>query len=440
VRILLVSAYELGHQPIHLASPAAALRAAGHEVRAHDLAVERLDDALIDWADRVAISVPMHTAMRLATDLVALCRRRRPDLPIALYGLYAGMSPGIDVDAMLVGEYEPDLVRWVTGGNAGGLSVRLDRGSFRVPERDLLPPLTSYAHLQVGDRHRVVGYVEASHGCRHRCRHCPIPAVYEGRYRIVGRDVVVADALNQAELGAEHITFGDPDFLNGPTHAMAVLEEIHRSAPDLTFDITVKVEHLLRHRDLVHRMRRLGVLFVISAFETTHGPTLQLLDKGHTPDDMGGAVEVCRDAGLDVHPSWMPFVPWTTPAHVVDIFRFLDRHDLFAVTDPVQMSIRLLIPPGSLMVEIPEIARAIGPLDPLALTHPWQSDDPRADELQRRLAALAEGAAMAGADPQTTLAEQWRVALEISGGEPSEAQIPAGAVDGRPRMTEPWFC
>jgi len=40
MRVLLVSTYELGHQPLHVASPAALLRRVGHDVRCLDLSVE----------------------------------------------------------------------------------------------------------------------------------------------------------------------------------------------------------------------------------------------------------------------------------------------------------------------------------------------------------------------------------------------------------------
>ncbi len=440
VRVLLLSTYELGHQPLHVASPAAVLMSAGHDVMAVDLSIDRLGDEAIEWAEAVGISVPMHTALRLAAGVVDRCRRIRPGLPIALYGLYAGMNPELDVDAMLVGEYEAGLLSWVGDTTGGGLAVDLGRQSFQVPERGLLPPLDAYAHLRTGDLHRVVGYVEASHGCRHRCRHCPIPAVYDGRYRIVGEETVVADVLAQVEAGAGHITFGDPDFLNGPAYAMAVLERCHREVPAVTFDVTIKVEHLLRHSDLVRRLPGLGVLFAISAFESTDDRTLRLLEKGHTVADMRAAMDLCREVGLDLHPSWMPFVPWTAPGDVVDIFRFLDGHDLLTITDPVQMSIKLLIPPGSLMLEVPEVAEAVGDFDPGALGYQWAFADPAAGVLQQSLAAMAEEADAVGRDPVETLVAMWAVALDAAGADASEAQIPPGATVGRPRMTESWFC
>ena len=175
MRALLVSTYELGHQPLHVASPAGALIAAGHEVATLDLAVERLTPGLLDGVDVVAISVPMHTAMRLGVTAARAIREARPTLPIAFYGLYAAMSgdPTVDrlADAVIAGEYEEELVGWVSAGGGELESVEVGKTTFTVPARQTLPLLDQYAHLSMGEEHRLAGYVEASHGCRHRCRH-----------------------------------------------------------------------------------------------------------------------------------------------------------------------------------------------------------------------------------------------------------------------------
>ncbi len=442
MRILLVSTYELGHQPLGVAAPAAALLEAGHEVSAIDVAVDSLDMRVVEWADRVAISVPMHTAMRIGVEVAGRIRGHVPATPIAMYGLYAAMGAdrtvGQVVDVAIVGEYQQQLLRWADGEELGPVVTDLSIGSFAVPARHLLPGLDRYAHLQHGAEHRTVGYVEASHGCRHRCRHCPIPAVYDGLYRVVGLDPLLSDIEVLVGMGARHVTFGDPDFLNGPAHSMRAIERAHEAFPSLTFDVTIKVEHLLNHAELLPRLAAAGTLFVVSAFECTDDRSLDMLDKGHTVADMEQALAISRAAGLDIHPSWMPFMPWTEPAHVVDIFRFLDRHDLLGITDPVQLSIRLLVPEGSLILDV--AAEQMGAYDPVALSYRWHSEDPRSDRLQSELAAIAAAHADTGRDPLETLVEMWSLSLDVSGGDPGEAQIPAGATAGRPRMTEPWFC
>ncbi|MFQ5427060.1 MAG: radical SAM protein, partial [Gaiellales bacterium] len=354
MRVLLISTYELGHQPLHLASPAAALRAAGHDVRCLDLSIDRGDPEALGWAQAVAFSVPMHTAMRLAVRGAGAVRHARPGLPICLYGLYAPMGRDLAAEApadrVIAGEYEPGLVAWVDGLARGDRAaveepvVQLGRTSFRLPARDLLPPLERYAHLSLGGEERPVGYVEASHGCVHRCRHCPVPVIYDGRIRIVQANVVLADIERLVEIGARHITFGDPDFLNGVRHSMGVVEAMRERFDGLTFDCTTKVEHILQYADVWGELAAAGCLFVVSALEGVSDEILTRLDKGHTTRQAAEAVGLLRSHGIELRPSLLPFTPWTTLADVADIIDFVTAHDLVGNVDPIQYSIRLLLP------------------------------------------------------------------------------------------------
>jgi len=444
VNVLLISTYELGRQPVHVASPAAALEASGHTVKAIDLAVQQWDPALVDWADTVAISTPMHTAMRLA---ISVCRRikdRRPDLPVAAYGLYAGMMNEEESDLFdraIVGEYENTLVQWVAGQHSDEpVTVHLDRGGFRNPDRSILPSLDHYAHLSVNGEERLVGAVEASHGCVHLCRHCPIPVVYNGTLRIVDAETVLADIDQQVASGARHITFGDPDFLNGPAHSLRIIRAMHERHPDVTFDCTVKVEHILAHADIWDEFASAGCLFVVSAFESMNDDVLIKLDKGHTAEDAARAVHLLRDAGIDIRPSWLPFTPWTTREDIDAMFRFISSHDLIESTDPVQMGIRLLIPAGSLVLDIDGIDRFIGQYDSIALTHEWTSDDPAMDALSETLMNIAEQASTDGLSTTDTFMQQWLAVTDGTDLEAPTVAIDQGATLGRPKLTESWFC
>ena len=456
MRVLLVSTYELGHQPLHVASPAAALRKAGHEVRCLDLSVERWDAGALEWAQAAGFSVPMHTAMRLAMRAAAGVRRARPELPVCFYGLYAPVSRDLTVGALadraIAGEYEPALTAWVGELAAGGPPdaradeslIQLGRGEFELPARDLLPPLERYAHLALGGDERLVGYVEASHGCVHRCRHCPVPTVYDGRIRIVGADTVVRDIARLVELGARHITFGDPDFLNGRRHSLRVVQAMHERFPELTFDCTTKVEHILRDAELWPALAGAGCLFVVSALESVNDEILERLDKGHTTEEAARAIALLREQGIEVRPSWMPFTPWTTPGDVVEMLDFVAEHDLVGNVDPVQYTIRLLLPEGSLLLERPDMRPHLGGYDAERLSYRWTPIDPDSDRLQARLAALVEQSA-AGSEPiPETFAKVRAAALEAAGRSPSPAgraePILAGSTEGRPRLTEPWFC
>ena len=450
MRVLLVSAYELGHQPLHVASPAEALRHAGHQVRTLDVSVERWDVDLVAWADAVAFSVPMHTAMRLAIDGARVVKQQRAATPICFYGLYAVMSQDVVtsglVDHAIAGEYETALVRWVEGGASGGAadtavrsSVELGRSEFRRPYRASLPALARYAHLAIDGEERPVGYVEASHGCSHRCRHCPIPVIYDGRIRVVAQDVVLDDVAHLVAAGARHITFGDPDFLNGVHHSRRVVDGMHQRFPSLTFDCTVKVEHVLRHAELWASFAEAGCLFVVSALETVNNDILARLDKGHTAAQGAEAVDLLRRHGIEMRPSLLPFTPWTTFDDVLDIVDFVADHDLIANVDPVQYTIRLLLPERSLLLDDRDLVARLGPYDPVRLSYTWEATDPALDALQRDLAGLVEHDA-AGQSVVATFMDINATVRAAAGSSRPAATIPVGSTEGRPRLSEPWFC
>jgi hypothetical protein len=484
--MLLVSSYELGHQPLHVASPAGALVRAGHEVRCIDLAVEDFDPEALRWADAVAFSVPMHTATRIALQVAEQVRRLRPGIPICFYGLYAPLATQSDkervVSLAVAGEYEPRLIGWADSlddssnepnrledGSSPSTHVDLGRGRFGLPARSLLPPLDRYARLSAFGETRLAGYVEASHGCAHRCRHCPVPVVYDGRTRLVGIDTVMADIEQLVAMGARHVTFGDPDFLNGPRHAQRVVEDLHSSFPDLTFDVTAKVEHVLAHDQLWPRFAEVGCIFVVSAFESTSPLVLAKLAKGHDAEDEQEAVRVLRASGIEPRPSLLPFTPWTRPGDMADLLDLVARCDLVGNVDAVQYSIRLLLPPGSLLLDPKQVEGDRGATgdadertpppgpasefdqkdayDPTRMTWSWRAEDPRLDSLAELLSEIAERAGREGcgaSDVYRTVRERVWAELELPG--PVEAPEPDRALcskiplDERPRLTESWFC
>ena len=454
MRVLLISTYELGHQPLHIASPAAALRRAGHEVRCLDLSVQPWDPGALESAQAVGFSVPMHTAMRLALSAGRRVRREHPGLPICFYGLYATVSRELVERELaaraIAGEYEPALTAWVDelaaprapAPAAGRPIIHLQRGSFDPPARELLPGLERYARLAVGGEERLVGYVEASHGCVHRCRHCHVPAVYDGRIRVVQAETVLRDVERLAEMGARHITFGDPDFLNGWRHSLAIVRALHERRPELTFDCTTKVEHVLEHADVWADVAASGCLFVVSALESVNDEILARLDKGHTTAEAVLALDLLREHGIETRPSFMPFTPWTTPRDVLEIVDFVAAHDLVANVDPVQYTIRLLVPEGSLLLEGKDLREHLGPYDAERLSYPWRSADPAADRLQGRLSALVQQSAAAREAIGLTFARIRAAVREATGeaGGPEPEAIPMGSSEGRPRLTEPWFC
>ncbi|HUJ39832.1 MAG TPA: CUAEP/CCAEP-tail radical SAM protein [Candidatus Acidoferrales bacterium] len=459
MNVLLISTYELGRQPFGLASPAAWLRRAGAEVRCLDVSRDRFREEWVRAADVIAFYVPMHTATRLAVMLLEPVRRLNARARICFYGLYAAMNGeylrGLGVESILGGEFEQPLVAFVEGlkkefkkeraENAEGTEntgISLRRQEFLAPDRAGLPGLENYAHLRMpGGAHRIAGYTEASRGCKHLCRHCPIVPVYRGAFRIVQPDVVLADIRQQVAAGAQHITFGDPDFFNGPRHAMAIVGAMHREFPGLSYDATIKIEHLARHDDLLPLLRETGCAFVVTAAESVDDGILERLEKGHTRADFLAVVRRCREIGLALEPTFVPFTPWTTTEGYCDLLRVLVEEGLAPQVPPIQLAIRLLIPAGSLLLELEEVRRIAGAFDPAALVHPWQHPDLRVDALAEDVQSLVERGEKTGSSREKLFRQIWEAAHRAAGRDaPAPAEPLLVARAAVPYLTEPWYC
>ena len=442
--ILLIACYELGHQPLSLAWPAAFLERRGIAPAVMDLSVEPFDAEKVRRARVVAIAVPMHTALRLGVAAARRVREVNPTCHVCFYGLYATLNAEhlltTVADSVISGELEEALADLVEKRAAGAMPVQLRKLAFPAPSRTQLPSLKRYAMLERNGRQELVGAVEASRGCLHRCRHCPIPPVYDGRFFVVPRAVVLDDVRQLVAAGATHISFGDPDFLNGPGHALAVARELHAEFPSLTFDVTTKVEHLLAHRERLPEFARLGCLFIVSAVESLSDTVLDHLDKGHTRADVLEALRLVRAAGITLRPTWVAFTPWTTLADYREMVDFVEREDLIDAVDPVQYGIRLLVPPGSLLLEHPAMRPHLGPLMADDFYHAWTHPDPAMERLHRDVTALVAADAERGEDPAVTFGRVRRLADEAAGESPRSFAAPAADRPRAPRLTEPWFC
>ena len=309
-----------------------------------------------------------------------------------------------------------------------------------MPARHALPALKKYAHVEREGRRELAAYVEASRGCKHLCRHCPIPPVYGGRFFVVPVETVLADVRQQVAAGATHVTFGDPDFLNGPRHALAVARAVHAEFPRLTFDFTAKIEHLLAQRADLAELAALGCLFVVTAAESLDDRVLAYLAKGHTRAGLVEALAATRAAGIAPRPTWVAFTPWTTLEGYLAWLDFLADEALVDHVDPVQYGIRLLVPPGSLLLDLPEMRGHLGELVPGGFHYRWTHPDPRVDRLAEDVAAVAAAAAERDEDAARTFDRVRGLAADAAA---APARAPIGLLGGRarpPRLTEPWFC
>jgi radical SAM superfamily enzyme YgiQ (UPF0313 family) len=455
VNIVLISTYELGRQPFGLASPAAWLRKRGHEVVCLDLSRQSLDESVIRTAGLIAIYLPMHTATRLGAKLIPSLRELNPRAHLCCYGLYAPMNADylrtLGVATVLGGEFEQGLSQLAerlqiddraSPKQASQLEplISLEHLIFNVPDRSDMPHIDKYAHLVFPDGgFRLVGSTEASRGCKHLCRHCPIVPVYKGVFRIVSRDVVIEDIRQQVAAGAQHISFGDPDFFNGIRHAMDLVEEFHHQFPNVTYDVTIKIEHLRKYEAHLPKLKDTGCLFVISAVEYLDDAVLLALDKGHTREDFLHVVHSFRALGMTLHATFVPFTQWTTMETYLDLLRVIRAESLVENVAPIQLGIRLLIPEGSRLLELDEVRRNVGPFDPESLFYPWKHSDPRVDALSETVQAIAAEGDRRKESRSMVFESIWKAAHAAAGLDApfQPSQAPAAPV---PFLSEPWYC
>ncbi|HEY1305947.1 MAG TPA: CUAEP/CCAEP-tail radical SAM protein [Vicinamibacterales bacterium] len=467
MRVLLISTYDLGRQPLGLAAPAARLRAAGVAVDCVDTSRDELRDEQIRSADVVAFYLPMHTATRLAGPLVDRVRALRPTAALAAYGLYAPLNRvwlrdkgvrhvlGAEAEREILElvERPADRLRVVPSDVEGQNDRHCDpegrpydpRDRSQIPDRSTLPPLSRYAALQMPDgSRRVVGSTDTTRGCKHVCRHCPIVPVYHGRFTAIPVDVVIEDVRSQVTAGAQHISFGDPDFFNGPTHGRRVVERVAREFPSVTYDVTIKIEHLLKHAAMLPLLRDTGCLFITSAVESIDDDVLVKLQKGHTRADFMAAVEICRSSGVALAPTFVPFTPWTTIDGYRELLTYIATLGLVEAVAPIQLAIRLLVTAESKLLELADIRDTVDPFDPTSLTFPWRHRDSQVDRLQQDVMRIA-GTASRGrrADVFARMADAAGVTMPPrfhDGSRDMSRDLSSDASLVPPYMTEAWYC
>jgi radical SAM superfamily enzyme YgiQ (UPF0313 family) len=482
MNVVLISTYELGHQPFGLTSAAAWLKRAGADVVLQDAAVQHLDKEALAQADLLGYFVPMHTATRIAAQFIPTIKAHNPRAHVVAFGLYAPLNEvylrKLGVDTILGGEFEEGLVALYrrlmphppapspdlnsTNQERGGgrspllptavsLSgegpgvrqpepiISLARQEFILPHRHTLPHLSKYAYLirTDGQCPRVGGYTEASRGCKHHCRHCPVVPVYGGQFRLVQSEIVIEDIEQQVNAGAGHITFGDPDFFNGPGHVIPIVEKLHQLWPHLTYDVTIKIEHLLKQQRWLPLLRDTGCMFVTSAVESLDDEVLEILEKGHTRADFVKVVELFKTHSMVLHPTFVAFHPWMSPTDYLDFLETIAQLDLVEHVASIQLAVRLLIPAGSLLLDRADVRSLVGEFDEAALVYPWAHADPRVDQLCEILLTIIKD----GQDKEQSRSEifdrVWQAVCAVTG---DARSLPEYSRQPVPHLSENWYC
>ncbi|WP_276941709.1 radical SAM protein [Ferrimicrobium acidiphilum] len=438
---LFISTYELGHQPQLAAELAAELGDGSLQVL--DMSKVPFSQALdvLNHADQVILTAPMLTGALVARDLLASLEHDERERQLIVVGLYANVlkeslrtpPPAVWLDRASATDIATLLQPASAIGQPGTRSAT-SRRAYRV-NRSALMPLESYRSVKINAVDHVTGYLETSIGCRHRCLHCPVAAVWNGRIAINDAESVIADGLAQIEAGASHLSFGDPDFLNAPKHSLKIIKTLAEKAPWVTFDITTKISEILRHRDLIPELAASHVNFIISAVESLNDDVLSHLDKGHVAGDVTLARDLLYANGIGMHPTFVPFTPWSTLHDLVDIVEFIIDSDAIEVVEPIQYSIELLTPTNSLL-SIND--RDFGPYDAEVMGYTVSYRDDRLPMLRDRLYRIASDAGDESFG--TTFADIAAAVYEANGLPVPDSRYPSVVAPSPVVMSEPWFC
>ena len=450
-RIVLISPYDLGRQPFALAEPAALFRSADFEVECLDLSQQKLTGDILEPASVVFLYLSMLTATRIAVEAMPRIQQMAPRARIAVFGWYAPVNENflrqLGADAVFGGESETDMLRYAESISAADdhparqqKVVTLKRIDFMVPDRHSLPALEKYSQLIFPDGHRrIMGFTETTRGCKHLCRHCPVVPVYNGRFYAIPVDIVLADIRQQLAQGAQHISFGDPDFLNGPLHAKRVIETMHEEFPSLTYDAVIKIEHLIKYPDFLPFLRDTGCILVTTAVESVDDTILEYLEKGHSAAEFEQVVSLMKQHDIALAPTFIPFTPWTTVSNYIDLLNKIAELKLIISVNPVQLSLRLLIPNGSRILELPKEETCVTDFNPASLGYTWVHKNPDVDALQVNIRNWTEQAESEGLSRLDIFNGIRRIALKAAGRNDKDV-TEEQCGEPVPTHSESWYC
>jgi hypothetical protein len=208
----------------------------------------------------------------------------------------------------------------------------------------------------------------------------------------------------------------------------------------VTYDVTIKIEHLRKYETHLPKLRETGCLFVISAVEYLDDAVLGALEKGHTREDFLHVVHTFRTLGMTLHATFVPFTQWTTLESYLDLLRVIHAESLIENVAPIQLGIRLLIPEGSRLLELDEVRHNIGPFDQQSLFYPWKHADRRIDALAEMVQAIAADGDRKKESRSMVFERIWKAAHAAAGLDAPAIQASQASATAIPFLSEPWYC
>jgi anaerobic magnesium-protoporphyrin IX monomethyl ester cyclase len=336
--------------PLGVAYVAAAVRAAGHDVRLLDCTFLTRDEAarlaLAARADVVGISClatleddALHLAGRLRGHCGALVAGGplptcEPDRFLGAFDLVVrgeGEQTMVELLDVLEAAGDPGGVpgvvaarSWGRGGGAAPRSpvarpFREDLDALAFPARDLLP---NDAYIADGRRRQgaAVTTVMSTRGCPYTCDFCS-NVVFGHSYRARSPENVVDELEEALALGYDRISFADDVFTLEHERVLAVCDEIARRRLRFAWECLGRVDGF--DDRLARRMRAAGCDRVFFGIESGVDDVLRLMNKRTTAAQARGAVLAAHAAGLQVGAFFIVCYPGESDDTVLETLRFI---------------------------------------------------------------------------------------------------------------------
>lgn len=402
---ILVSIFEGGYQPINALTGLAALHDAGHDTDFLDAYVDGYDIKKLSQYDTIILPVPLYDSLNSAIQLCKELKAAGCKAETVMFGQYATINApylsGRYADHVVSGEWEVPLVS-LMNRKAGGTEPVVNvyshgsttpeqavqmlklRGTMAKPLRNMAPNLTKYPqpHLvTLMGTEKVVGGIELTRGCHHKCTYCSVYSAYDGKVLLGDVDQILLDVDVLVEQGMEHMTFIDAEFFNATRRSFDALNRIHKRHPSLTFDFTTRVDHILENRDRLTELRDQGVRVITSALEFPKNEVLKQVCKEVDVEDLKEAVRLVQEAGITLNPTFIMFNPWVTLEDFPRFHDFLVETNMENLVDPVQFETRLHLYKGSPLLKN-DTVRALR-MEEQEFHFDWFHPDERVDDLFR---------------------------------------------------------
>src|ERR1700720_3090608 len=308
---LMSSELYLRLEPLGLERGAAAVRAAGHEVRLLDLQIFSHADywrELETFAPQaVGFSVNYLANVPEVVDLAKDTKAKRRETFVFVGGHSASFvaaeflehAEGA-IDCIVRGEGEviaprvleaigdpklDTLPGVVTPTGAGPSPTLLDNLDLHLPARDMGRKRHKY-FIGVLDP---CASVEFTRGCPWDCSFCSAWAFYGRSYRKASAEAAAEDVARIAEPNV--FIVDDVAFIH-PEHGFAIGHELEKRRVRKQYYLETRCDVLLRNREVFAYWRRLGLRYMFLGLEALDEESLKLHRKRITPNENLRALEV----------------------------------------------------------------------------------------------------------------------------------------------------